>query len=152
MKVIKPSKSVSRNQPFLRYPKYALQRDILNLGVGIFEIEKEIKSSDETDFIIPVSFATSTNSDIIHIESLMERLFYSVFSRPISIRIVIGENRINKRKKSVADIENDRSIKFFGVTLVERSDENLKWMREHGYNIKKRTYGNRGRRGRRRRT
>ena len=60
---------------------------------------------------------------------------------------------INKRKKSVADIENERSIEFFGVTLVERSDDNLKWMREHGYNInKKRRYGNRGRRGRRRRT
>ena len=59
---------------------------------------------------------------------------------------------INKRKKSVADIENERSIEFFGVTLVERSDENLKWMREHGYNITKRKRGSRGRRGRRRKT
>jgi hypothetical protein len=62
---------------------------------------------------------------------------------------------INKRNKSVADIDNERSIEFFGVTLVERSDENLKWMREHGYNIIKRKYGNRarlGRLGRRRRT
>lgn len=44
---------------------------------------------------------------------------------------------INKRKKSVGDLDNERSIEFFGVTLVERSDENLKWMREHGYIVKK---------------
>lgn len=56
---------------------------------------------------------------------------------------------INKRKKSVGDLDNERSIEFFGVTLVERSDENLKWMHEHGYIInKKRKHGYRGRRRR----
>ena len=45
---------------------------------------------------------------------------------------------INKTKKSVGDLDNERSIEFFGVTLVERSDENLKWMREYGYIIRAR--------------
>jgi len=39
-------------------------------------------------------------------------------------------------KKSFTDLVIERSIESFGCTPDERSDENLKWMRENGYRIK----------------
>ncbi|KON30873.1 hypothetical protein AC482_02710 [miscellaneous Crenarchaeota group-15 archaeon DG-45] len=44
---------------------------------------------------------------------------------------------IKKGKKSLTDLVIERSIELLGCTLDERSDENLKWMRENGYRIKK---------------
>jgi len=54
---------------------------------------------------------------------------------------------VKKREKSVTDLAIERSIEVLGCTFDERSEENLKWMREHGYIIKKSKRGSR-RRGR----
>ena len=56
---------------------------------------------------------------------------------------------IKKEKKSLSELVIERSVEILGCTLDERSDENLKWMRENGYRIKQ--VHTRGRaRGRRR--
>ena len=56
---------------------------------------------------------------------------------------------IKKGKKSLSELVIERSVELLGCTLDERSDENLKWMQENGYKIKK--VHTRGRaRGRRR--
>ena len=56
-------------------------------------------------------------------------------------RLLFVTTRVNglgvkKREKSVTDLVIERSIELFGCTPDERSDENLKWMRENGYRIK----------------
>jgi hypothetical protein len=43
---------------------------------------------------------------------------------------------LEKEKKSSTDLLIERSVKLYGFTPEERSDENLKWMRENGYEIK----------------
>ena len=54
------------------------------------------------------------------------------------------------RKKTSSDLVIDKSVELFGFTPEEKSDENLKWMREHGYRIKRDKNGRWGARGRRR--
>ena len=56
---------------------------------------------------------------------------------------------IKKGKKSLSDLVIERSVELLGCTLDERSDENLKWMRENGYGVKRMHKRGRGR-GRRR--
>jgi len=53
---------------------------------------------------------------------------------------------VKKREKSATDLVIERSIEVLGCTLDERSDENLKWMRENGYRIRVRPRAKRGRR------
>ena len=56
---------------------------------------------------------------------------------------------VEKEKKSLTDLIIERSVELYGFTPDERSDENLKWMRENGYGVKQ--MRKRGReRGRRR--
>lgn len=43
---------------------------------------------------------------------------------------------IKKDKKSLSDLIVEKSIELLDRTPDERSDENLKWMRENGYRIK----------------
>jgi len=47
--------------------------------------------------------------------------------------------------KSSTDLVIEKSVELYGFTPNEKSDENLKWMRENGYQIKHR-HGTRGRR------
>jgi hypothetical protein len=42
----------------------------------------------------------------------------------------LGEER---RKKHSSDRIIEKSVELFGYTPDEKSDKNLKWMREHGY-------------------
>ena len=57
-----------------------------------------------------------------------------------------------KGRKSITDLVIERSVEMFGSTPNEKSDENLKWMRAKGYNIKKVHRYKRGTRGRRRKS
>ena len=41
-----------------------------------------------------------------------------------------------RRKKSFTDLMIKKSVELFGYTPDEKSDRNLKWMRENGYMIK----------------
>jgi hypothetical protein len=38
-----------------------------------------------------------------------------------------------RRKKSFSDLVIEKSVELFGYTPDEKSDINLKWMRENGY-------------------
>jgi len=55
----------------------------------------------------------------------------------------------DKGKKSSTDLVIERSVELFGFTPDEKSDENLKWMRENGYRIKQVKRYRRGSCGRR---
>jgi hypothetical protein len=51
-----------------------------------------------------------------------------------------------QRKKS-SEIVIEKSVKLYGFTPEEKSNENRKWMRKNGYDIKQvQKRGNRGRR------
>ena len=65
--------------------------------------------------------------------------------------MLVRVNALNedKGKKSSTDLVIERSVELFGFTPDEKSDENLKWMRESGYRIKKVRRHRRGSRGRR---
>lgn len=41
-----------------------------------------------------------------------------------------------RRKKSFSDLVIEKSVELFGYTPDEKSERNLKWMRENGYMIK----------------
>jgi hypothetical protein len=43
---------------------------------------------------------------------------------------------VEKGKKSSTDLVIEKSVELYGFTPNEKSDENLKWMRENGYPIK----------------
>jgi len=43
---------------------------------------------------------------------------------------------VEKGKKSSTDLVIEKSVELYGFTPNEKSDENLKWMREHGYGLK----------------
>ena len=59
------------------------------------------------------------------------------FLRTFTFRIMrVNGLGIKKGKKSLSDLVFERSIQLLGCTPDERSDENLKWMRENGYGIK----------------
>ena len=51
-------------------------------------------------------------------------------------------------KKSFTDLVVERSFDLLGCTPDEKSDENLKWMRENGYLLKQTQKRRRGARGR----
>jgi hypothetical protein len=38
-----------------------------------------------------------------------------------------------RRKKSFSDLVIEKSVELFGYTPDEKSDRNMKWMRENGY-------------------
>lgn len=42
----------------------------------------------------------------------------------------------HKGKRSLTDIIIEKSVELYGFTPDEKSDENLKWMFEKGYNVK----------------
>ena len=42
-----------------------------------------------------------------------------------------------KEKKSITAFVIERSVELLGCTPDEKSDENLKWMRENGYRIQR---------------
>lgn len=54
-----------------------------------------------------------------------------------------------KEKKSSTDLVIEKSVELYGFTPDEKSDENLKWMRENGYLIRQAQKHRRGTRGRR---
>ena len=54
-----------------------------------------------------------------------------------------------RRKKSFSDLVIEKSVELYGFAPDDRSDENLKWMRENGYLIKQTQKHRRGTRGRR---
>jgi hypothetical protein len=56
---------------------------------------------------------------------LLGRLFY-VTTRVNRLDVVKG-------KKSSTDLLIEKSVERYGFTPNEKSDENLKWMRENGY-------------------
>jgi hypothetical protein len=56
---------------------------------------------------------------------------------------------VEKEKKSLTDLIIEKSVELYGFTPDEKSDENLKWMRENGYVDKQMPKRGRGR-GRRR--
>jgi len=62
-----------------------------------------------------------------------------VFIRTFAF-VIVRVNRLSeeKEKKSSTDFIIERFVELNGRTPDEMSDENLKWMREHGYRIKKR--------------
>ncbi len=43
---------------------------------------------------------------------------------------------VEKGEKSSTDLVIEKSVELYGFTPNEKSDENLKWMREQGYGIK----------------
>ena len=69
----------------------------------------------------------------------------------MSASVLVRVNALNedKEKKSSKDLVIERSVELFGFTPNEKSDENLKWMRENGYRVKKVKRRRRGSRGRR---
>jgi hypothetical protein len=40
---------------------------------------------------------------------------------------------VKEGKKTSSDLVIEKSVELFGFTPEEKSDENIKWMREHGY-------------------
>ena len=59
---------------------------------------------------------------------------------------------IEKGMKSSTDLVIEKSVDLYGFTPNEKSDENLKWMRENGYQIKQVQRHRRGSRGRHKRS
>jgi len=55
---------------------------------------------------------------------------------------------VDKGKKSSTDLVIEKSVELYGFTPSEKSDENLKWMRKNGYQIRKVQRHRRGTRGR----
>ena len=54
-----------------------------------------------------------------------------------------------KQEKSLTELINERAIEMLGLTLDEKSDDNIKWMQEKGYQIKvKRKLSRKARKGR----
>jgi len=49
-----------------------------------------------------------------------------------------------EKEKSSSDLLIEKSFELYGFTPMEKSDENLKWMRKNGYAIKSR-HGTHGR-------
>jgi len=43
---------------------------------------------------------------------------------------------VEKGEKSSTDLVIEKSVELYGFTPNEKSDENLKWMREQGYGLK----------------
>jgi hypothetical protein len=68
--------------------------------------------------------------------------------------VLVRVNALNedKVKKRSTDLVIERSVELFGFTPNEKSDENLKWMRENGYQIKQVQRHRRGSRGRHKRS
>jgi len=56
---------------------------------------------------------------------------------------------VEKGKKSSTDLVIEKSVELYGFTPNEKSDENLKWMRENGYLSKRARRYKHGIRGRR---
>jgi hypothetical protein len=56
---------------------------------------------------------------------------------------------VEKGKKSFTDLIIERSVELYGFSPDEKSDENLKWMRENGYQIRQARRNRHGTRGRR---
>ena len=54
-----------------------------------------------------------------------------------------------RRKKRFSDLVIEKAVELYGFTPDERSDKNMKWMRENGYLIKQTQKHRRGTRGRR---
>ena len=52
------------------------------------------------------------------------------------VTIRVSRLDVEKGKKSSTDLVIEKSVELYGFTPNEKSDENLKWMREHGYGIK----------------
>jgi len=59
-------------------------------------------------------------------------------------------NRLDlKKEKSSTDLVIEKSVELYGFTPNEKSEENLKWMRENGYlgkHAQRNMHGIRGRR------
>ena len=56
---------------------------------------------------------------------------------------------VEKGKKRTTDLVIEKSVELYGFTPNEKSDENLKWMRENGYLVKHARRYKHGIRGRR---
>ena len=56
---------------------------------------------------------------------LLGRLFY--------VTTCVSRLDVVKGKKSSTDLVIEKSVERYGFTPNEKSDENLKWMRENGY-------------------
>ena len=72
-----------------------------------------------------------------------------MFKRTSALTARVNGLGINKEKKSLTDLIIEKSIELYGFSPDERSDENLKWMREHGYLSRRAERHRRGSRGRR---
>ena len=59
---------------------------------------------------------------------------------------------VDKKKKSSTDIVIENSVRLYGFTPDERSDENQNWMLENGYLSKRPQKRRSGIRGRRRKS
>ena len=70
-------------------------------------------------------------------------------STPAFVTTRVSRLDAEKGKKSFTDLVIEKSVSLFGFTPDEKSDENLKWMRENGYLIKQVKRRGRSTRGRR---
>jgi hypothetical protein len=66
------------------------------------------------------------------------------FIKEYSLCCVLVSILIAEKKKSSTDFLIEKSFDLYGFTPMEKSDENLKWMRKNGYKIKNR-HGTHGR-------
>jgi hypothetical protein len=73
-------------------------------------------------------------------------MLYGFIKMQVCITINVSRLVKEKGKKSSTDLLIERSVKLYGFTPDEKSDENLKWMRENGYVTSRRhKWGKRGR-------
>ena len=71
-----------------------------------------------------------------------------LLGRLLYVTTRVSRLAVNKGKKSSTDLVIEKSVELYGFTPSEKSDENLKWMRENGYQIRQVQRHRRGTRGR----
>ena len=72
-----------------------------------------------------------------------------LLGRLLYVTTRVSKLDVEKGKKSSTDLVIEKCVELYGFTPSEKSDENLKWMRENRYQIKKVQRHRRGTRGRR---